>query len=311
MLQQTRVETVASYWTRFLARFPDVRALAEADEADVLALWSGLGYYRRARSLHAAAKELAARHDGEFPRDAAAARALSGVGPYTAGAVLSIAFDLPEALVDGNVARVFARWFAISSRSPRLEREAWDVARELVPTRGGAGDWNQALMELGATLCTPREPRCDACPVADDCLARRRGLQSELPLPKPRAEPIAVDLASFAVERAGRVLLEQRAPGERMAGLWQLPTVQVGPRGAPRLFADALEVPIEPGRELGVLRHTITRHRIRAVLRSGRCAAQRIPRSFQWFESSALAGLPLTGLTVKSLALLPTAAARE
>ncbi|HUR26931.1 MAG TPA: A/G-specific adenine glycosylase, partial [Planctomycetota bacterium] len=173
MLQQTRVETVIGYWARFLARFPDIASLARAREEDVLAAWSGLGYYRRAKSLCEAARAIVAEHGGRFPRSRESVLALPGVGPYTAGAVLSIAFDQREAIVDGNVARVFSRVFALEDvlGSASSQEKLWDLARELLPPTRGAGDWNQALMELGATVCTARDPLCGTCPIARHCLA--------------------------------------------------------------------------------------------------------------------------------------------
>jgi A/G-specific adenine glycosylase len=202
MLQQTRVETVVSYWRRFLELFPNVATLAAADERDVLAAWSGLGYYRRARALHSAARAIVERHGGEFPSDANHVRELPGIGPYTAGAVLSIAFDQPEALVDGNVARVFCRLFELDAphESPALKRELWNLARRLVPQDGGAGEWNQALMELGATICTPRSPSCASCPLERRCKASANGRVLELPRTKTRRAPIEVELEARLVD---------------------------------------------------------------------------------------------------------------
>jgi A/G-specific adenine glycosylase len=308
MLQQTRVETVIGYWSRFLERFPTARELAAAREEDVLAAWSGLGYYRRARALRAAARAIVARHGGEFPRDAGAVRELPGVGPYTAGAVLSIAFGAPEALVDGNVVRVLSRLRAHDAEAAAATRWAWELARELVPADGSAGDWNQALMELGATVCTPREPKCLTCPVAGACEARRKGLQAELPRARKRPEPIEVELASFVVESRGKLLLEQRPAGGRMAGLWQLPTLQLSPERGTRLFPAELGLAIEAGEELASLRHTITRHRIRVRLLRGRATGAKPP--FRRFSRDEIASLAITGMTRKALAkLAPTRAA--
>ena len=308
MLQQTRVETVAPYWQRFLERFPDAAALARASEDEVLALWSGLGYYRRARALHAAAKQIAERHGGAFPRDTAAIRALPGVGAYTAGAVASIAFDRGEPLVDGNVTRVFARLFELDLAlgEPALARLAWKLAAELVPEQAGAGRWNQALMELGATVCAPREPRCAACPLEKSCAARASGRARELPRPKERREPLEVALEIYVARADAALLCERRPAAGRMAGLWQLPTYERAQAGQPeRLFpfgppAGALE----PGAQLGEIRHTITHHRIRARVRSARWrGAHPPPEPFAWQALDALAGLPRTGMTRKVLAL--------
>jgi A/G-specific adenine glycosylase len=183
MLQQTRVETAIPYYERFLARFPDLQTLADADSDDVLGVWAGLGYYSRARNLHAAARIVVDEHAGELPDDAEALRSLPGVGRYTAGAVASIAFDRPEPVVDGNVSRVFARLRGIRDdvRKAATVRRLWEEAAALV--RGPhPGDLNQALMELGARVCTPRAPRCPVCPVAHHCEAQRGGDAEALPV---------------------------------------------------------------------------------------------------------------------------------
>nr|MDQ3035848.1 A/G-specific adenine glycosylase [Myxococcota bacterium] len=183
MLQQTRVPTALRYYDRFLARFPDAHALAAASEDDVLSMWSGLGYYRRARLLHRGVREVVARYDGRVPEDAEARRALPGIGRYTAGAIGSIAFDREEALVDGNVARVLARLRGIDTPLGRADTESrlWSEAESLV--RGPRpGALNQSLMELGATICTPSSPRCEHCPVAASCVARATDRTGELPI---------------------------------------------------------------------------------------------------------------------------------
>jgi len=303
MLQQTRVETVLGYYARFLERFPDVAALAAADEAAVLAAWSGLGYYRRARALQAGARALIERHGGHFPRERAAALELPGVGPYTAGAVLSIAFDRPEALVDGNVARVLARLCALDGApaSRAFQERAWSLARALLPARG-AGTWNQALMELGALVCTPRTPDCARCPWRARCAAHAQGRVGALPEAQARPASVAVELECALVLDGACVLLEQRPDGGRMAGLWQLPTRELGgrellaPSGWPRRAGLAL------GSELASLPHTITRHRIRAVLRRARRRGRVLPASWRWCARDELASLALTGLTKKCLA---------
>ena len=187
MLQQTTVSTVIPYYGRFLKRFPDVAALAGADEDEVLRLWAGLGYYSRARNLHRAAQAVVSEHGGRLPGTLAGLRSLPGVGRYTAAAVASIAFGLPAELVDGNVIRVYARLFALRGdpKSPALQAKVWALAAEHLDHRR-PGDWNQALMELGATVCSPVGPECGRCPLAEDCLARRRGLQDSIPLPARR-----------------------------------------------------------------------------------------------------------------------------
>jgi len=307
MLQQTRVETVVPYFERFLARLPDVGALANAPEDEVLALWSGLGYYSRARSLRRAAQELVTRHGGEFPRTRAGWLALPGVGPYTAGAVLSIAFAASEALVDGNVQRVFARLFGLELQhgSPALAAACWALAAELVPAPGEGhdpGQWNQALMELGARVCTPRAPACASCPLRSECRAQALGRAGELPLPKERRTPIAVELELAGVQHAGRWLLVRRPARGRMAGLLELPTRERAVLGSTRLWPADFPGAIELEEvELARVAHAITHHRIRATLRRATLAGP-LPEAGLWATPAQCATLSLTGLTRKVLA---------
>jgi A/G-specific adenine glycosylase len=200
MLQQTRVATVIPYYERFLARFPTLTALARAEESEVLAAWQGLGYYRRARALHRGARAVAADHGGSLPRDLEGLRAIPGIGPYTAGAIASIAFDTPAPVVDGNVTRVLCRLYALGgdpAKNP-LRAELWRRAAQLVPA-ARASDFNQALMELGATVCTPRAPRCDECPLRRACLARSHGSAEALPEKKRRLPTVAVRASAGVV----------------------------------------------------------------------------------------------------------------
>lgn len=307
MLQQTRVETVVGYWARFLARFPTVSALAGAAEDEVLAAWSGLGYYRRARSLRTAAQAMVERHGGRFPDDLDAALELPGVGPYTAGAVLSIAFDRAAALVDGNVVRVFARWFGCDLEYAAATRWAWQKAEQLVPREGGAGEWNQALMELGATVCTPDKPRCAECPLRDVCIARAAGRQLELPRAKPRKRAIDVELEALYVARGADVLLERRPSEGRMADLWQLPTLQLSPAPElanlfpPRYSLASLAADDEP---LAVLRHSITHHRIVLRVHRARAPAEKHIEPLAWIPRARLGDLALGGMARKALRAL-------
>ena len=297
MLQQTRVDTVIPFYRRFLARFPTVRALASASIEDVLAAWSGLGYYRRARSLVEAARAVIERHAGRFPSSREELLELPGVGPYTAGAVASIAFDRPEPVVDGNVARVFSRWFGKDFGSN--SSELWSLARALVP-RKGAGDWNQALMELGALVCTPREPSCPTCPIASRCEALRTGRVEALPRKRPRPSTVDVELVVLAVTDGERWLLEKREARGRMAGLWQMPTVER--RGL--LFPTRRSRPFRVGRTLCEVRHTITRHRIRAQVKQAALGSSRLGASFAWIPRERLEGMALTGMTRKCLSAI-------
>ncbi|WP_242346522.1 A/G-specific adenine glycosylase [Anaeromyxobacter terrae] len=227
MLQQTQVATVVPYFERFVARFPTLAALAAADDDDVLALWSGLGYYARCRNLLAAARAALARHGG-LPPSVEALRALPGFGPYTAGAVASIAFALPAPAVDGNVARVLARIFCVDGEpgAPAVQRGLWALAAELVP-EDRPGDFNQALMELGATVCRKPAPACARCPVRSACAAHRAGRAAEIPPPRRRGARRAAVIACALAEVEGALVLVRRAPGGLLGGLWDLPAVEV------------------------------------------------------------------------------------
>jgi len=231
MLQQTRIAAVIPYYDRFLRRFPDVHTLARARQPEVLKFWSGLGYYSRARNLHAAAKTIVARHDAEFPRNLEAALDLPGIGHYTAAAVLSIAYDEPFAVLDGNVARVFARLGALRSelREPRTWRNLLKTADELL-ARGAASDWNQALMELGETICTPQSPQCADCPISRWCDAHAQGLANEIPAPRKKRATVNVKIAAAILrDPQGRTLLV-KDPGAHdhvlFSRMWQFPAIE-------------------------------------------------------------------------------------
>ncbi len=231
MLQQTRVETVRERWVHFLDRFPTVRDLATASEQDVLREWEGLGYYSRARNLRKAALRVSDEHDGRLPSELDALRSLPGFGPYTAAAVASIAFGVPAPVVDGNVVRVLARFAnerrvvtkAVARR--RIETLSQDL---LAPRR--AGDWNQAVMEIGATLCTPKDPKCDRCPLSRDCLSFASGDAESLPRKKPKAPVPHYDIAAGLVWRDERLLIARRPTDGLLGGLWEFPggKVQMG-----------------------------------------------------------------------------------
>ena len=307
MLQQTQVATVTGYYTRFLAAFPDVASLAAADEADVLRRWEGLGYYRRARQLHRAAQQIVAEHGGRFPRDREQVRALPGIGRYTAGAILSIAFDAQEPILEANTIRLLSRLTALraSPQTPTSQALLWAWAEALVPA-SEPGLFNQALMELGALVCTPRNPACGECPVAGLCPTRRLGLQDVIPAPK--AKPKFEDVREGAVivrRRNTDVLLVRRGEKERWAGLWDFPRFSLEAetyRGAEAELAEktraALGIDVVVGRRLHTLRHGVTRFRITleafaAEHRRGRLKPTGFAEA-RWFAPSALVVLPLT-----------------
>lgn len=266
MLQQTRVEVVRPYWQRFLERFPTVEALANAPEDEVLAAWSGLGYYGRARSLHRAAKAVVERHGGTLPADAAALAQLPGFGPYTVAAVGSIAFGLPLAAVDGNIARVLARWLCLEG-DPRAgaQRARLQRAAEAFLPPELAGDWNQALMELGATLCLPRRPACLVCPASVHCRARRQGRQHAIPAPRRAKERPVIRLAAALVLGDEGVLLARRPPEGLFASLWELPSVELGEEDDPREALSRFLGP-EVGEELGRTEQVLTHRELRTVV---------------------------------------------
>jgi A/G-specific adenine glycosylase len=306
MLQQTQVETVLSYFDRFLLAFPTIRALARAGEEDVLRLWEGLGYYRRARQLHRAAGIIVAEHGGRFPRDPPAVRRLPGIGRYTAGAILSIAFGAPEPILEANTLRLWCRLlnFGGDPRSADGQRLLWATAAAVLPRRG-AGRVNQALMELGSQVCTPRAPRCEACPAAALCRVNLEGRQAEIPRRKAKRRIEAVREAAVLVRRRGRVLLVRWPEGRRWAGLWDFPRFPLraaSPAAVRRELAENVRaltgVRIAPGGRAHVLRHSVTRFQI--TLECYRAEFLSRDRSVlpaietRWLRPAELAGYPLS-----------------
>ena len=262
MLQQTRVETVIPYWSRFLGAFPPVHALAEAPLDLVLAQWSGLGYYRRARLLHRGAQSIVAEHGGRLPPSSEGLRSIPGIGPYTAGAVASIAFGEEVPLVDGNVARVLARIRAmdLDVKSTAGVARSWALAAELAKGED-PGAWNQALMELGATVCTPRAPACDRCPVAHLCEARRQGRTDSLPVVGKKAPPKAWYRAAIVAERGTKLLLGRRRPELPFGGLWEPPGVDLAARGS-HLPKSLFGTSFTDLRKVGRVEHVLTHRRM-------------------------------------------------
>ncbi len=305
MLQQTTVRTVLAYYEGFLARFPSLGSLAEAREEDVLAAWSGLGYYHRARSLHRGAVYLAERHGGRFPRTLDAALAVPGVGLYTASAILSIAHGLPLPVVDANVRRVLARWLALRGPDYRRDGPYYNRAEELLD-RERPGDWNQALMELGATVCLPRQPACPACPLRRSCQARAQGLVEQLPEGRARRAPVAVTVAVAIVEREGRFLLVRRPEGTLLGRMWELPQTSLESRGLPDLERELAErhgLRIVAGPLVARVRHAITFRRI--TLEGYRSRLARAPAEdaerLRWLRPEEIATVPVSSATLKLL----------
>ncbi len=307
MLQQTRVETVIPYYQRFLARFPDIEALADADEQDVLKAWEGLGYYSRARNLKRAAEQVVAEHSGQLPSQAEDLDALPGIGPYTSGAIRSIAFGQAAPVVDGNVKRVLSRWLA----EPALtERELWAAAADLVP-EAAPGDFNQALMELGATVCLPRAPLCLTCPVRPLCNASASGQPENFPAPRKKAPPPEVRALSglLRAQRGGRLLMLRRPSRGLLGGLWEIPSV-AGDATEPLIEQlDSQGLRVVAREPLGEVRHVFTHRaltlRVVALERvAGRLRAGADPDQARWCTRREIEALPLSRLMQKVLALV-------
>jgi A/G-specific adenine glycosylase len=305
MLQQTTVAAVIPYWERFLERFPDLKTLASAQEDDVLAAWSGLGYYRRARSLREGAIAVMERHDGRVPRELHALLDLPGIGRYTAGAIASVAFGREEPVVDGNVKRVLSRLFAMRGKpSASIERAYWSIAASLV-SGPAPGDWNQALMELGATVCTPREPRCDRCPLSRWCRARALGRPTAFPRREQAAPARVVPVAVAWIERRSQVLLERRHPDGPFRGVWDLPAAIVDLGAAPgRAIVRALSA--RHGLKLrddGLLvkaKHSILATRLAIeVVEVAPIAAVPKRAALQWVSIDRLGEVAISGATGK------------
>ena len=305
MLQQTTVKTAMPYYEAFVERFPDAAKLAAANEEEVLALWSGLGYYHRARNLHRGARHVVEKHRGRFPKTLEAALAVPGVGLYTASAILSIAYGVALPVVDGNVRRVLARLLALHGPEWRSEAPYYNRAEEMLD-RDAPGDWNQALMELGATVCTPRKPACPACPVRAGCKARARGIQEDLPEAKAKREPQAVTVAAALVERKGRVLLVRREAGRLMGRMWEVPQTSLESRGLADLRREVKErhgLGLVPGALVVEARHSITYRRIRVEGYRARLEGELPPdiERFRWAGPDEIPSIPMSSLTRKLL----------
>lgn len=294
MLQQTQVSRVLEKFGAFMERFPTVRALAAAPEDDVLAAWSGLGYYRRARLLHAAAKVVVERHGGVFPEDAAALLALPGVGRYTAGSIGSIVFGRRVPILDGNVERVLLRIHGNDAppKDTATQAWAWGEAARLVEASASPGVLNEGLMELGATVCTPGAPRCPACPLKGVCAAFAQGRTAEIPRPKPRAKRTDRFVVCFLVEDGGRVLMETRGETGLWAGMVQAPGVE---GDAPIGVADAAAaVGVVAGEEIDRFVHITTHRRVSFVVVRGAMGKGMALGARRWVARGALEGMAVS-----------------
>lgn len=295
MLQQTRVETVIPYYERFLSHFPTVHELAQADEEKLLNLWAGLGYYSRARNLKAAAMDVVERFGGAMPRRLEDLRSLKGIGPYTAAAIASIAFDAPHAAIDGNLERVFSRLLASRENPKTTGKVLIEELGEKLVARGNAGDLNQAFMDLSSRLCLPREPRCESCPIAKHCEARAKGLQREIPVKKKKAAPVELEAEAWLLLAEDHLLVAKRPEGAWLSGMWDLPWwIRDG----------AVSGITEIGEEFAHSRQkrTITKHKIEFQVRAFRAARRPSERelrkaipapaaAYRWVALSELDGI--------------------
>lgn len=326
MLQQTQVQTVLPYWHRWMAALPDVRSLAAASSRRIHKLWEGLGYYNRVRNMQRAARQIRDQHDGIFPRDVEALQSLPGIGRYTAGAICSIAFDQPAPIVDGNVLRVLTRAVGIGGnpRRGKVNAELWSIAQELVSEadrRRGRGRerpvwspaWpcpcsslNQALMELGALVCTPQKPLCQHCPLAPGCVALRQNRVDRLPDLPPRAAATPLLYYAFVAEKNGRYLVRQRPANSINAQLWEFPNVQVNRRTAPAGAArEVLGVkPRQIERRL-IIKHAITRFRITLEVFGVEGFSGAVVERARWLTPEQLGRLALPSAHKKILMRLP------
>lgn len=287
MAQQTRLEAMLPYYRRWMRRFPSLRSLARSKEQDVLTQWEGLGYYSRARNLRRAAQIVMGQHGGRLPRTAEQLRSLPGIGRYTAGAIASLAFGADEAAVDGNAIRVLARLFDVKlpANSAAAQARFWKLAQENLP-RGRAADYNQALMDLGASLCAARNPKCAACPLRAECLARKRGVQHQRPVRAVTKQPPVRRLHAFAILHRGKALVRQRPADGLLAGMWEFPN-------APSK-KNPTELRIQPGKVLGKFEHTYSHFSVTCTAHLATLSqSQRSLRPYRWVSLRQLVRLPM------------------
>lgn len=318
MLQQTQVITVIPYFEKFIRRFPNFKALAEADESDVLAHWSGLGYYSRARNLHKAAKLVVEQYGGELPNYLEEIKKLPGIGPYTAGAILSIAYNLPFPILDGNVRRVLGRFF-LEADQPAL----WERSAEIIEASHADGlppsDINQAMMEIGALVCLPANPSCLLCPLEKSCLASKKGLQAAFPPAKKRLETVQKHFSLFVITREGiktgepEFWVRKRGADQRwFQGLWEFPMIETGAEtvenpAALKKLARKIGASARIDGKLGSITHTVTHHKLNISVYKGGAAGvfpSKNPQETRWLTRPQLAGISSSSILRKALALL-------
>jgi A/G-specific adenine glycosylase len=313
MLQQTTVKMAEPHFVRFLKTFPTVKHLAAVEESQVLRMWEGLGYYRRARAMHAAAKQIVALHGSKLPRDVATLQTLPGIGRYTAGAIASMAYDLRAPILETNTVRVLARLLAYPDDTTKSagQKILWSAAEEILP-QSNIAHFNQAMMELGSLVCTPTNPKCDVCPVMALCGAFVASVQHEIPKLAAKQKITAVREASVVVKKNGQILVRQRGADERWAGMWDFPRFEItgeGPLFVRHEIITKLRtqtgITARPGNLITTIKHGVTRYRITldcytAEYVSGRAGAEKTTR---WIRPSELGELPLS-VTARKLANL-------
>ena len=307
MLQQTQVVTVIDYYQRFLQRFPDLNTLAAADEQEVLRLWEGLGYYRRARQLHRAAIQIVNEHDGLFPSDRTSLLALPGIGRYTAGAILSIAFGQREPILEANTIRLLSRLLLLREETTRSDsqRQLWELAELLLP-RSGIGSFNQALMELGSLVCTPQNPACHECPIEAICPTCQQGLQEVIPVMAPKQAITPVREAAVIIRDQSHVLLRRCSPQERWAGLWDFPRFEIRHQRGQALARELQEnvfqltgLQVTTSNCLKVIKHSVTRYRITLSCYQGQLVSpftseEELADRAEWVQITELEDYPLS-----------------
>jgi A/G-specific adenine glycosylase len=301
MLQQTQVATVIDYFNRFIARFPTVQQLAAAEESEVLKFWEGLGYYRRARQMHAAAKLIVDQHQAEFPSQFESVLKLPGIGRYTAGAILSISLEQRHPILEGNTIRVFARLMAMKSdpRSSENQKALWEFSESLLP-RKRIGDLNQSLMELGSELCHPKRPKCLLCPISNLCPTNIQGLQEQIPVAGKKTQYESIHEVVVVLRRKNKYLIRQCDPGERWAGLWDFPRYPLADGEGPLQIAEKLE------RHTGLtavlqtsptqIKHAVTRYRITLSCLSADRVSGRLkesPSPMKWMTADEIDQTPM------------------